>query len=99
MENLSFLLAVLNLAFTLSVLGFMCMHMSLVSANTTTIEASISFNIFHVKYATSKSDIFTLKVQAYEKKTTAFWKYDLGRKRNFTQVRLVQVFIFILKIH
>jgi palmitoyltransferase ZDHHC2/15/20 len=52
MENFSFPLAVLNLAFTLSVLGFMCMHMSLVSANTTTIEASTSSNICHVKYAT-----------------------------------------------
>jgi hypothetical protein len=34
------LLAVLNLAFSLSVLGFMVMHISLVSANTTTIEVS-----------------------------------------------------------
>ncbi|KAL6640229.1 hypothetical protein ACP70R_015631 [Stipagrostis hirtigluma subsp. patula] len=57
----TFLTFVLNLAFTLSVLGFMIMHMSLVSANTTTIEA-------------------------YEKKTTPFWKYDLGRRRNFAQV-------------
>ncbi|TVU30168.1 hypothetical protein EJB05_21777 [Eragrostis curvula] len=60
----TFLTFVLNLAFTLSVLGFMIMHISLVSANTTTIEA----------------------IQAYEKKTTSFWKYDLGRKRNFAQV-------------
>ncbi|OEL20425.1 putative protein S-acyltransferase 14 [Dichanthelium oligosanthes] len=45
----TFLTFVLNLAFTLSVLGFMIMH-------------------------------------AYEKKTTPFWKYDLGRKRNFAQV-------------
>jgi palmitoyltransferase len=59
--SLSLSLAVLNLAFTLSVLGFMIMHVSLVSGNTTTIEA-------------------------YEKKTTPFWKYDLGRKRNFAQV-------------
>ncbi|XP_062223361.1 probable protein S-acyltransferase 14 [Phragmites australis] len=57
----TFLTFVLNLAFTLSVLGFMIMHVSLVSANTTTIEA-------------------------YEKKTTPFWKYDLGRRRNFAQV-------------
>jgi len=35
-----FFLAVLNLAFSLSVFGFMIMHISLVSANTTTIEAS-----------------------------------------------------------
>jgi len=38
--KLSLSLAVLNLAFTLSVLGFMIMHVSLVSGNTTTIEAS-----------------------------------------------------------
>jgi palmitoyltransferase ZDHHC2/15/20 len=38
--SLSLSLAVLNLAFTLSVLGFMIMHVSLVSGNTTTIEAS-----------------------------------------------------------
>ncbi|KAK3154042.1 hypothetical protein QOZ80_2BG0185110 [Eleusine coracana subsp. coracana] len=56
----TFLTFVLNLAFTLSVLGFMIMHVSLVSANTTTIEA-------------------------YEK-TSPFWKYDLGRKRNSAQV-------------
>lgn len=37
------------------------MHISLVSANTTTIEA-------------------------YEKKTTPKWRYDLGRKKNFEQV-------------
>nr|ABF99421.1 DHHC zinc finger domain containing protein, expressed [Oryza sativa Japonica Group] len=37
----TFLTFVLNLAFSLSVLGFMIMHVSLVSANTTTIEASI----------------------------------------------------------
>ncbi|KAJ4812339.1 S-acyltransferase [Rhynchospora pubera] len=57
----TFLTFVLNLAFALSVLGFLIMHISLVSANTTTIEA-------------------------YEKKTTPKWKYDLGRKRNFAQV-------------
>ncbi|OEL27802.1 putative protein S-acyltransferase 14 [Dichanthelium oligosanthes] len=51
----------LNLAFSLSVLGFMIMHISLVSANTTTIEA-------------------------YEKKTSPHWIYDLGWKRNFAQV-------------
>jgi len=57
----TFLTFVLNLAFSLSVFGFMIMHISLVSANTTTIEA-------------------------YEKKTTPHWIYDLGRKRNFAQV-------------
>ncbi|KAK4397374.1 putative protein S-acyltransferase 14 [Sesamum angolense] len=57
----SFLAFVLNLAFSLSVLGFLIMHISLVAANTTTIEA-------------------------YEKKTTLKWHYDLGRKRNFVQV-------------
>ncbi|KAL2477950.1 putative protein S-acyltransferase 14 [Forsythia ovata] len=57
----TFLAFVLNLAFSLSVLGFLIMHISLVAANTTTIEA-------------------------YEKKTTPKWRYDLGRKRNFEQV-------------
>ncbi|KAA8515930.1 hypothetical protein F0562_019109 [Nyssa sinensis] len=57
----TFLAFVLNLAFALSVLGFLIMHISLVSANTTTIEA-------------------------YEKKTTPKWRYDLGQKRNFEQV-------------
>lgn len=57
----TFLAFVLNLAFALSVFGFLIMHISLVSANTTTIEA-------------------------YEKKTTPKWRYDLGRKRNFEQV-------------
>ncbi|MCE2055366.1 putative protein S-acyltransferase 14 [Datura stramonium] len=57
----TFLAFVLNLAFALSVLGFLIMHISLVSANTTTIEA-------------------------YEKKTSPKWRYDLGRKRNFEQV-------------
>lgn len=52
---------VLNLAFALSVLGFLIMHISLVSRNTTTIEA-------------------------YEKKTSPKWMYDLGRKKNFEQV-------------
>ncbi|KAG6747986.1 hypothetical protein POTOM_047878 [Populus tomentosa] len=56
----TFLAFVLNLAFALSVLGFLIMHISLVSANTTTIEA-------------------------YEKKTTPKWRYDLGRKKNFEQ--------------
>ncbi|KAM7260801.1 hypothetical protein ACFE04_026276 [Oxalis oulophora] len=57
----TFLAFVLNFAFALSVLGFLIMHISLVAANTTTIEA-------------------------YEKKTTPRWRYDLGRKRNFEQV-------------
>ncbi|XP_049401799.1 probable protein S-acyltransferase 14 [Solanum stenotomum] len=57
----TFLAFVLNLAFALSVLGFLIMHISLVSGNTTTIEA-------------------------YEKKTSPKWRYDLGRKRNFEQV-------------
>ncbi|KAK4753237.1 hypothetical protein SAY87_022035 [Trapa incisa] len=57
----TFLSFVLNLAFALSVLGFLIMHISLVSANTTTIEA-------------------------YEKKTTPKWRYDLGRRKNFEQV-------------
>ncbi|CAN4111762.1 unnamed protein product [Withania somnifera] len=57
----TFLAFVFNLAFSLSVLGFLIMHVSLVAGNTTTIEA-------------------------YEKKTTPKWRYDLGRKRNFEQV-------------
>lgn len=57
----TFLTFVLNLAFALSVLGLLVMHLSLVTANTTTIEA-------------------------YEKKTTPKWRYDLGRRKNFEQV-------------
>ncbi|KAL3649464.1 putative protein S-acyltransferase 14 [Castilleja foliolosa] len=57
----TFLAFVLNLAFALSVMGFLVMHISLVAGNTTTIEA-------------------------YEKKTTPKWRYDLGRNRNFEQV-------------
>lgn len=57
----TFLTFVLNLAFALSVLGFLIMHISLVMGNTTTIEA-------------------------YEKKATPKWRYDLGRRRNFEQV-------------
>ncbi|KAJ0775810.1 putative protein S-acyltransferase [Helianthus annuus] len=57
----TFLAFVLNLAFALSVFGFLIMHATLVSGNTTTIEA-------------------------YEKKTSPKWRYDLGRKRNFEQV-------------
>ncbi|KAI4338817.1 hypothetical protein MLD38_023830 [Melastoma candidum] len=52
---------VLDLAFALSILGFLIMHISLVTANTTTIEA-------------------------YEKKTSQKWCYDLGRRKNFEQV-------------
>ncbi|KAE9444906.1 hypothetical protein C3L33_23196, partial [Rhododendron williamsianum] len=66
----TFLAFVLNLAFALSVLGFLIMHISLVAANTTTIEA-------------------------YEKKTTPKWRYDLGRKKNFEQVgSLLSRFLF-----
>ncbi|KAL5728075.1 protein S-acyltransferase [Ranunculus cassubicifolius] len=57
----TFLAFVLNLAFALSVMGFLIMHISLVAGNTTTIEA-------------------------YEKKSTPKWRYDLGRKKNFEQV-------------
>ncbi|KFK35280.1 hypothetical protein AALP_AA5G264300 [Arabis alpina] len=57
----TFLAFVLNLAFALSVMGFLIMHISLVAGNTTTIEA-------------------------YEKKTSTKWRYDLGRKKNFEQV-------------
>ncbi|CAE6077402.1 unnamed protein product [Arabidopsis arenosa] len=57
----TFLAFVLNLAFALSVMGFLIMHISLVAGNTTTIEA-------------------------YEKKTSTKWRYDLGKKKNFEQV-------------
>ncbi|CAJ1814227.1 unnamed protein product [Sphenostylis stenocarpa] len=57
----TFLTFVLNLAFSLSVLGFLAIHVSLVVTNTTTIEA-------------------------YEKKTSPKWRYDLGLKKNFEQV-------------
>ncbi|XWS61907.1 hypothetical protein CRYUN_Cryun07bG0164700 [Craigia yunnanensis] len=57
----TFITLVLNIAFALSVLGFLIMHITLVGANTTTIEA-------------------------YEKKTTPMWRYDLGWKKNFEQV-------------
>ncbi|EXC17865.1 putative S-acyltransferase [Morus notabilis] len=57
----TFITFILNFAFALSVMGFLIMHLSLVGANTTTIEA-------------------------YEKKTTPKWHYDLGRSINFEQV-------------
>ncbi|KAK6251191.1 Palmitoyltransferase [Theobroma cacao] len=57
----TFITFVLNIAFALSILGFLIMHITLVGANTTTIEA-------------------------YEKKTTPKWRYDLGWKKNFEQV-------------
>ncbi|CAI0379166.1 unnamed protein product [Linum tenue] len=60
----TFIAFVLNLSFALSLLGFVILHISLVLANTTTIEA-------------------------YEKKTDPRWRYDLGRMRNFEQVRCV----------
>ncbi|XP_059441637.1 probable protein S-acyltransferase 14 isoform X1 [Corylus avellana] len=57
----TFITFILNLSFALSVLGFLIMHISLVAANTTTIEA-------------------------YEKKNTPQWRYDLGWKKNLEQV-------------
>ncbi|KAE8658496.1 putative protein S-acyltransferase 13 [Hibiscus syriacus] len=57
----TFITFVLNLAFALSILGFLIMHIALVGANTTTIEA-------------------------YEKKTSPKWRYDLGWKKNFQRV-------------
>ncbi|KAI5647368.1 hypothetical protein M9H77_33373 [Catharanthus roseus] len=69
----TFLAFVLNLAFALSVLGFLIMHISLVAGNTTTIE---------VLYSSCVCSLYN----AYEKKTTPKWRYDLGRKRNFEQV-------------
>ncbi|GAV82751.1 zf-DHHC domain-containing protein [Cephalotus follicularis] len=56
-----FLTFVLNFAFALSVMGFLIMHVTLLAANTTTIEA-------------------------FEKKRTPKWHYDLGRRKNFEQV-------------
>ena len=53
--------AVLNLAFALSLCGFLVMHINLLYRNTTTIEA-------------------------YEKKASAKWKYDVGGRKNFEQV-------------
>ncbi|KAI9104346.1 hypothetical protein K1719_022918 [Acacia pycnantha] len=60
LQRLFLLLVSFELAFALSVFGFLVMHISLVAANTTTIEA-------------------------YEKKTTPKWRYDLGRRKNFEQ--------------
>ncbi|XP_061348251.1 probable protein S-acyltransferase 14 isoform X2 [Gastrolobium bilobum] len=57
----SFIAFVLNLAFVLSILGFMIMHISFVTSNTTTIEA-------------------------YERKATPKWHYDLGWRKNYEQV-------------
>ena len=39
-----------------------------------------------------------LDVQAYEKKTTPHWIYDLGRKRNFAQVSLYWIFSFYITL-
>ena len=35
---------------------------------------------------------FLFSVQAYEKKTTPKWRYDLGQKKNFEQVGTVKQF-------
>lgn len=56
-----FITFILNIAFTLSLLGFLLMHAALVAANTSTIEA-------------------------YDKRTSPNWLYDLGWKKNFEQV-------------
>jgi hypothetical protein len=45
-EHFVFLGTVLNLAFALSVLGFLIMHISLVAGNTTTIEVFWATNPF-----------------------------------------------------
>ncbi|KAJ6955203.1 hypothetical protein NC652_006600 [Populus alba x Populus x berolinensis] len=108
----TFLAFVLNLAFALSVLGFLIMHISLVSANTTTIEfvyleqMSIFQLLLFCSVAFSESlcllcgygirnqaisvedllvELLLSCFQAYEKKTTPKWRYDLGRKKNFEQ--------------
>ncbi|KAK6935255.1 Palmitoyltransferase, DHHC domain, partial [Dillenia turbinata] len=69
----TFITFVLNLAFALSILGFLLMHMWLVLANTTTIEVTPPADL-----------ILFLMAQAYEKATPK-WLYDLGRKKNFEQ--------------
>ncbi|KAH9541046.1 hypothetical protein CY35_14G039100 [Sphagnum magellanicum] len=69
-----FLAFVLNLAFALSVLGFLIMHMSLVAGNTTTIEA-------------------------YEKKASTRWRFDLGHKKNFEQVFGTQKLYWVLPMY
>lgn len=51
------LLSVLNLAFALSVLGFMIMHLSLVASNTTTIEVMDFIYLFLFKLTSSYSII------------------------------------------
>ncbi|XP_023522979.1 probable protein S-acyltransferase 14 [Cucurbita pepo subsp. pepo] len=66
-----FVTFILNLTFSLSVMGFLILHISLVAANTTTIEA-------------------------YEKKTTPKWHFDLGRRKNFEQVSSSQLIGFFL---
>ncbi|KAL2631960.1 hypothetical protein R1flu_016646 [Riccia fluitans] len=70
----TFLGFVLNLAFALSVLGFLIMHISLVSGNTTTIEA-------------------------YEKKASTRWRFDVGRRRNFEQVFGTRKLFWILPLY
>jgi hypothetical protein len=70
----TFLGFVLNMAFALSVLGFLIMHISLVAGNTTTIEA-------------------------YEKKASTRWHYDLGWKRNFEQVFGTRKLYWILPLY
>lgn len=91
------IVSVLNLSFALSIMGFLVMHISLVVANTTTIEVmpfvlyiylcfayiSKGFELVsHIKFLLSQFSFF----QAYEKKTNPKWRYDLGRKENFEQV-------------
>ncbi|XVF52704.1 hypothetical protein PTKIN_Ptkin05aG0039900 [Pterospermum kingtungense] len=70
----TFITFVLNIAFVLSILGFLIMHISLVGANTTTIEA-------------------------YEKKTSPKWRYDLGWKKNFEQVTSVTFRLYFSSVH
>lgn len=77
--------SVLNIAFTLSILGFLIMHITLVGANTSTIEVIIYVSL--CCQVISKRLVFTCFIfQAYEKKTSPKWCYDLGWKKNFEQV-------------
>jgi hypothetical protein len=40
--------------------------------------------------------IYRFLFQAYEKKTSPRWMYDLGRKKNFAQVRIVETLLLLV---
>lgn len=81
------------------------MHISLVAANTTTIEvlaipehaylicSCVSSQFAKRPFLMARIQIYNIILffdQAYEKKTTPKWRYDLGRKKNFEQVGTVK---------